>query len=147
MATGRQTSSQKKVWSFLFDISDPSVNWLDTILYTDIVLKHNSVLTYSCIKYFQDMSNPVYTGLEIVINVAGIDINDQVFPFSNTVNRYQLCSHFQNTVLTPAPLNDPITQLNPANEFIAVYVLSMPPGAVGVPLVFECVVEITELNI
>ena len=69
MATGLKTNSQKKVWSFFFDLADPTVNYADGTYFTDIIIKNNSVVTMAGIKPTQDWST--YSAGEIFIGCAG----------------------------------------------------------------------------
>ena len=137
MATGTLTSSQKDVWSFGFDASDPSVNFTDGVYQTLVAVPYGACLNYSAIKYFQDLS--AYPPFEVDIILNAVSINTLITPFVNPVNNWKLATHFQGSVF---PIPDPIQQLNPLGDFIIVSIGGMTGSGITA-FSFEAYFEIS----
>lgn len=133
--TGQQTSSQIKVWSFEFDASDPEVNFTDGIYNTSIVLKNNSIIIGAGIQPFQDWTllPIVLGGLTLLIECPSLNEPGGIFSIDNIVlpsstgvyapNLWSMSTYFNsvNTAAVPPttyPLSNPMTLVNPNNDFI-----------------------------
>ena len=86
--TGKLTNSQIYTKAFYFDCADPAVNFTNGVYSTDVTFKNNSMLIFTLIKYFQDLS-AYPAGINIKIqDYTPTIINSDTTPLANLVNQY-----------------------------------------------------------
>jgi hypothetical protein len=103
--TGKSINSQLKVQAFFFDCSDPSINFIDGVYDTDIVLKNNALIWYSAIKYQQDLSAYPAITITVLTGTTGNNgiLYQRTLPIVQTPNNY--LRSVSGTVGVPGPGN------------------------------------------
>lgn len=136
--TGRLINSQFKSKAFIFDCSDPNVNFTNGSYSTDVTFKNNSLIHNCNIKFFQDLSAyPVQPALVEILDTSAQSLYVLDSPLANTPNQYsQGDANWQSV-----PLNQIVAAGNSLNV-----VLTGITGSGITALSFVMMIHYTEMD-
>ncbi len=149
--TGILTNSQKKVWTFTFDASDPTVNYLAGMYSTQCLVKNKSIISYAAIKFTQ--FNVTFIGsleLSVIANlIPSVFIYDLSFDGTNNpiLNQWIIATNF----IGAPTVSTLLSCIDPNNSFLNVSIQTgggfpTPPTATINQLAFEFYIETTECD-